>query len=378
MTADRSLDPPRTRPPRLCRRRSWRPGRTARTLRALLALPATILCTALAATLPTPSTAAAATLEEVRERGALRCGVAPDLVGFSAADSLDRFRGFDVELCRAVAMAVLGDPDAVQAVPLSDGMRFEALRGGLVDVLPRGIAWTLGRDARVGEFAGVSFHDGLGFMIEARTGARSALQLDGLTLCLVRDDTAERAVRDYFELNAMRFRTVRFGTPRAALDGYRGGACQGLVGMLSALAAQRASFDVPAAHRLLPEMLSREPLGPMVRDGDGRWEDIVRWSLGCMIVAEELGVDSAFAARAATRADDPVRSPAVRRLLGLDPEATASLGIGATWCADIVRQVGNYAEIYARHLGPNTPLGLERGINALWSDGGLIHAPPIR
>ena len=333
-------------------------------------LPAAVLLGALHAGV------AAATLEEVRDRDRVRCGVDPDLAGFSEADSLGRYRGFDVDLCRAVAAAVLGDAEAVELLPLEGGARREALAARDVDLLAGGVVWTLEQDARLGELTTVGFHDGQGFLVGATYGVRSALELEGASVCVAGGGSHERALERYFARNALRFRPMPFDGVDGALAAYADGACPAVSASRSRLAAHRAGTLVPRAHVLLPETVTKEPRGPLVRENDPRWESIVRWSLGCLINAEELGVDSALARRADIT--DPPASPGARRLLGIDGDAGAALGIRSSWCAEIVRQLGHYGEVYARHLGPETPLGLERGVNALWTDGGLIHAPPLR
>ena len=336
----------------------------------------TVAACAAASLLGPPAAAVAAdgdTLAAVRERGALRCGVNADLPGFAQANSLGAWSGLDIDVCRAVASAVFGDADAVDFVPVSSVDRFDDLLAGDYDVLVRNTTWTLERDTGFGAFAGVNYYDGQGFMVPKRLGLRSALELDDRPICVTRETTTERNAIDYFASTSMRYRPVYFDDQVDAIAGYASGACDVITTDRSALAGLRTGLDEPDAHVVLPEILSKEPLGPLVRGDDGRWEDVVRWSLNCMINAEELGVGSADA-----RDPDAASSPAARRLVGLEGEAGAQLGLGASWCADIVAEVGNYAESYERNVGPDTPLGLERGVNALWTDGGLMYAPPIR
>ena len=330
----------------------------------------------LAASAVAPTTSLAAdgdTLAAVRERGALRCGVNTDLPGFAQANSLGAWSGLDVDLCRAVASAVFGDADAVDFVPTSSVDRFDDLVSGEYDVLARNTTWTLERDTAFGAFAGVNYYDGQGFMVPKRLGVRSALELDDRPICVTRETTTERNAIDYFASTSMRYRPVYFDDEADAIAGYAAGACEAFTTDRSALAGLRTGLEQPDAHAVLPEILSKEPLGPLVRGDDGPWEDVVRWSLNCMINAEELGLSSAN-----VRDPGAASTPAARRLVGLEGEAGAQLGLRASWCADLIADVGNYAESYARNVGPDTPLGLERGMNALWTNGGLMYAPPIR
>ncbi len=317
--------------------------------------------------------AAAATLDEVRERGTLRCGVNPDLRGFSQADSLGRWSGLDVDFCRAVATAVTGDPGRVVFVPVNAGERFDRLGAGDYDVLARNTTWTLDRNVRHGAFVGVNYYDGQGFMVEKRRGLRSALELDGRPVCVTRDTTTELNAADFFAVAGMRYRPVYYPDTGATVAGYAAGECEALTTDRSGLAALRADLERPDAHRVLPEIVSKEPLGPMVRSDDPGWENIVRWTLACMVNAEEMGITSA-------NATDPgvASTPAARRLVGSEGDAGPRLGLGQRWCRDVVTSVGNYGESYARNVGPGTALGLARGVNALWTDGGLMYAPPIR
>ena len=330
----------------------------------------------LAAALVAPAASLAAdgdTLRTVRERGALRCGVNTDLPGFAQANSLGAWSGLDVDLCRAVATAVFGDPEAVDFVPTPAVDRFDDLLSGGYDLLVHTTTWTLERDVEFGAFAGVNYYDGQGFMVPKRLGLRSALELDDRPICVTRETTTERNTIDYFASTAMRYRPVYFDDETEALASYAAGGCAAFTTDRSALAGLRTALERPDAHVVLPEILSKEPLGPLVRDDDDRWEEIVRWSLNCMVNAEELGLDSA-----SVRDPAAASSPSARRLTGVEGEAGAALGLRAGWCADIVAEVGNYAESYERNVGPDTPLGLERGVNALWTDGGLMYAPPIR
>lgn len=318
--------------------------------------------------------ATADTLSETRDRGAVSCGVNPDLPGFSRQNSLGEFSGFDIDFCRAVSSAIFGDPDQVIYTPVSAVERLIALEDGRIDLLSRNTTWTLTRNANSGSYAGVSFYDGQGFMAKKTTGVRSALELDNQPICVSRSTTTELNASDFFAVSELRYRPVFFDDVSDAVIGYEQGDCVALTTDRSALAAQRASFSTPDAHIVLPEVISKEPLGPMVRHNDAVWENVIRWTLNCMINAEELRVTQESVA---TLSNDE-SPPAIRRLLGIEGDAGARLGLASDWCASIVSDIGNYSELYERHVGVNTPIALERGINEIWTNGGLLYAPPIR
>lgn len=315
----------------------------------------------------------AGTLDDVKARGALRCGVNTELAGFARANSLGEYAGFDVDVCRAVATAVFNDSEAVEMIPLSSSERFEALQSGRLDILARNTTWTLERNALYGDFAGVNFYDGQGFMVPKSSGIRSALELDNTTICVGRDTTSEVNAADFFTVSDLRYRPVFFDDQSEAADGYNAGKCKALTTDRSALAAQRTTFEQPDAHIVLPEVISKEPLGPLVPKNDSDWANVVRWTLNCMINAEELGVSSG-------NVNDPKvgSTPAIRRLIGIEGDTGANLGLNPLWCSRVILQIGNYSEVYEKHIGPDTPIGLERGINSLWTNGGLIYAPPLR
>ena len=317
--------------------------------------------------------ASAATLDSVLNRGALRCGVNAELVGFAKANSLGEYSGFDVDICRAVASAVFNDSEAVEMVPVSATERFSALQLGTLDILSRNTTWTLERNVKFGQFVGVNFYDGQGFMVPKRSGIRSALELDNQPICVSSNTTSELNAADFFTVSDLRYRPVFFKDQSEAAQGYVNGLCKALTTDRSALAAQRTSFPEPDAHVVLPEVISKEPLGPMVAHGDSSWENIVRWTLNCMINAEELGISSA-------NVNDPAvaSTPAIQRLIGEAGGVGTMLGLNEKWCSRIILQVGNYGEVYARNIGPKTAIGLERGVNELWTNGGLLYAPPIR
>lgn len=334
---------------------------------------ATALCFCLSVLSTGNALAQSPTLTEVRDRGAVVCGVNPNLRGFSMPNSLGVYSGLDVDLCKAVASAVFGDPEAADFVPVSAPERFTALLAGNFDVLVRNTTWTFERNARYGEFAGVNYYDGQGFMVAKKSAIRSALELDNVPICVSRGTTTELNAIDFFTVSKMRYRPVYFSDGIDAARGFEAGKCGALTTDRSGLAAQRSGFAQPEAYYVLPEVISKEPLGPVVRDNDGEWANIVRWSLNCMINAEEMGITSDN-----VQSKSSASSPAARRLLGIEGEFGVLLGLDKYWCANIIRDVGNYGESYERHIGTDTPIGLERGVNGLWTNGGLLYAPPIR
>lgn len=313
------------------------------------------------------------TLSQVKDRGAVACGVSIGLKGFSQPNSLGDFSGLDADFCRAVASAIFNDPTKVEFVPLSTTQRFDALNFAYIDLLARNTTWTMSRNIEFGEFVGINYFDGQGFMVPKRTGIRSALELDNKGVCVIRDTTTALNVEDFFSVGKMRYKPVYVQTNDEIIEAYNDGNCVGITNDRSALAAIRAELARPDAHLVLPEVISKEPLGPVVRTGDPDWANLVRWSLSCMINAEEMGVTSANIGRAANNA-----TPAIQRLLGLEGDFGSRLGVSNTWCANIITHIGNYAESYERNVGVDTALGLERGVNRLWTDGGLLYAPPIR
>ncbi|MFK8083078.1 MAG: amino acid ABC transporter substrate-binding protein [Granulosicoccus sp.] len=318
-------------------------------------------------------TVQAATLDEVTDRGAVRCGVHTGLAGFSLKNSLDEYEGFDIDLCRAVASALFNDAEAVDMIPLQAADRLFAMQNGQIDILSRNTTWTLERNALYGEFVGVSFYDGQGFMVPGSTGFRTALELDNQPVCVSRNTTSELNAADFFAVSDIRYRPVYYDNAIDAIDGYITGACKAVTTDRSGLAALRSEFTEPDAHVIMPEVISKEPLGPLVQQNDSEWANVVRWTLNCMVNAEELEVTS-------RNIDDPDigSTPAIRRLTGTEGDTGIELGLDPQWCSRVIRLVGNYAEVYNRNVGPDTPIGLPRGINALWNAGGLIYAPPIR
>jgi general L-amino acid transport system substrate-binding protein len=318
---------------------------------------------------------AGATLDAVKSRDMLRCGVNTGLAGFSLPDSQGNWTGHDVDYCRAVAAAVLGDASKVEYVPLNAQQRFTALQSGEVDILPRNTTWTLTRDASLGlHFAGVNFYDGQGFMVPADLGVQSALELDGAEICVQPGTTTELNLADYFRANNMDFSAVVIEGFEQSLETFFSGRCQAYTTDKSGLAAIIANdAPNPDDYVILPETISKEPLGPAVRRGDDEWFAIAKWVLFAAIQAEESGVSSA-------NVDEMMEStdPNVQRLLGVSDQLGEKLTIANDWAYQVIKQVGNYGEMYDRNVGPETPLKLERGQNALWTKGGLMYAPPLR
>ena len=318
--------------------------------------------------------AAAGTLDDVKARGKLNCGVSTGLVGFAAPDANGNWEGFDVAVCRAVANAVVGDPNAVEFVPTTGKTRFTALASGEVDMLARNTTWTFSRDVDLKfEFVGVNYYDGQGFMVPSELGVTSAKDLDGATVCIQTGTTTELNLADFFRSNNISYEPVPIETNAEAQQQYLAGACDVYTTDASGLAATRATFEDPGAHVVLPEIISKEPLGPLVRHGDHEWGDVVRWTLYAMITAEELGVNSANVAELAGGSDNPE----INRLLGTEGSLGEMLGLDATW-AQRVLSAGNYGEVFEKNIGENTPIGLARGLNAQWTDGGLLYSPPFR
>jgi general L-amino acid transport system substrate-binding protein len=328
---------------------------------------ALLLLTALAAS--------ADTVDEVRERGLLRCGVNGEVPGMSHRDEDGVWQGLDVDFCRAVAAAVLNDPDAVAYVPLSAEQRFAALRDGNIDLLARNTTWTGRRDISEGvSFAGVLYYDGQGFMVPRKTNTLSALELHKAKVCAIADTTSVENAKRYFTRHRMALELSLHPDLKAAAAEYLAGRCTALTTDRSQLHALRAAIKEPAAQRILPEVISREPLGPAVRKGDWRWFDLVRWTLFTLVEAEVLGIDSSNVIGAKSRAD----SVSVRTLLDLDGETSSALGVEPEWGYRVIRAVGNYGELFERNLGNASALDIKRGLNALWSEGGIMYAPPMR
>ena len=319
--------------------------------------------------------AQAAKLDQVKDRGFLQCGINGVLPGFSTPDDEGNVSGLDVDFCRALAAAIFGDATKVKFAPLSAKERFTALQSGEIDILSRNTTWTFSRDAGQGiNFVGVTYYDGQGIMVKKDVGVTSAKELDGATICINQGTTNELNLADFFRANSLKFTAVTFEKPDEVVAAYAKGRCDAYTSDRSQLAAQRIKLANQSDHVILPEVLSKEPLGPAVQHGDDQWLDIAKWVYYVLLNAEELGVTSKNVDE--MRANS--KNADVQRMLGAQGALGQMLGLPADFGYQIVKQVGNYGEIFERNLGPDTPIGLERGANALWSQGGLQYAPPIR
>ncbi len=317
------------------------------------------------------TTASADTLSEVKKKGYVQCGVSTGLGGFSSADAKGNWQGMDVDVCRSVAAAVLGDANAVKFTPLTAKERFTALQSGEIDILSRNTTWTLTRDASLGlNFAGVNYYDGQGFMVTKSLGVKSALELDGAAVCIQAGTTSELNLADYFGEHGMKYKAVTYDSSDATIKGFEAGRCDMLTSDQSQLYSLRIKLKNPGSAMVLPEVISKEPLGPVVAQGDDKWFNIVKWSHNAMLNAEELGLTSA-------NVDSMMSSknPAIARMLSGQGE---KLGLHDSWSYNIIKQVGNYGESFERNVGMDSPLKISRGLNALWNKGGLMYAPPIR
>ncbi|MDG1738492.1 MAG: amino acid ABC transporter substrate-binding protein [Paracoccaceae bacterium] len=334
-----------------------------------------VLLGALAVTGLAAGMASAGTLDDVKARGSLNCGVTTGLVGFAAPDANGEWQGFDVAVCRAVAAAVLGDSSAVEFVPTTGKTRFTALASGEIDMLARNTTWTFSRDVDLKfEFAGVNYYDGQGFMVPADLGVTSASELDGATVCIQTGTTTELNLADFFSANGISYEPVPIETNAEAQPLYLEGACDVYTTDASGLLATRAAFENPEDHVVLPEIISKEPLGPLVRHGDNGWGDIVRWTLNALIAAEELGVNLGNLDSIAGE----TKNQEIKRLLGAEGTLGEMLGLDAEWAKRAIAVGGNYGEVFDANIGPDTAIGVERGLNAQWTDGGLLYTPPFR
>jgi general L-amino acid transport system substrate-binding protein len=329
------------------------------------------------ATLAVVGAASAATLQDVQGRGQLVCGVngPTGLAGFGIPDDKGNWTGLDVDVCRAVAAAVFGDATKVKYVPLGSKERFTALQSGEIDLLVRNSTWTFSRDTDLGlDFVQVNYYDGQGFLVRKELGVKSAKELSGATICVQTGTTTEKNLADYFRTTNMELKSVVFENADQARGAYDEGRCDAYTTDASGLAAERTQLKNPADNIILPEIISKEPLGPAVRHGDNNWGDIVRWSFNVMLIAEEKGITQANVDEVKSSSQDPE----VRRMLGVEDEMGKMMGVPNDWGYNIIKQVGNYGESFERNVGLKTPLGLARGLNELWSKGGLQYAPPIR
>lgn len=316
----------------------------------------------------------AATLDEVKSKGWLRCGVLADQVGFSLQNEDETWSGMNVDFCRAVAAAIFGEGAEVRFVSHNRDEGLGALRSGTIDILSSNITWSMGTDTTRGVgFSVVTFYDGQGFLVHKDMAINSPLELSGASICLVSDETARSSVADYFGSNKMEYVLVEFDKVADAVGAYEAGQCNVYTALSSGLEAQRRKLADPEAHVILSDSISKEPFGPVTRAGDTRWVDIVRWTHFAMLNAEELGVNQSNVDEAKT-----TDSPPVRRLLGTEGVFGETIGLNRDWAYQIVKEVGNYAESFDRNVGPDTELGLTRGQNALWRDGGLHYGLPIR
>ena len=314
----------------------------------------------------------AGTLADVLDRGELHCGVTTGVTGFSAPDSAGNWSGIDVDGCRSVAAAVFGDASKVKYVPLTAKERFTALQSGEIDVLYRNTTWTMQRDASLGlNFAGVNYYDGQGFMVMESLGVSDAMELDGASVCIQAGTTTELNLADWAGANGISYDSVVVETSQQSLDGFLAGRCDVLTSDVSQLASLRAAMDNPSDAVVLGNVISKEPLGPVVRQGDDEWFNIVKWTLIAMIQAEESGVTS-------ENIDTVTTNPTIERLAGRSSQTHEYLHLSPSWSYDIIKQVGNYGESFERNIGVNTPIGLSRGPNELWTKGGILYAPAFR
>jgi general L-amino acid transport system substrate-binding protein len=318
--------------------------------------------------------ACAQTLKAVQDRGQLVCGANGTLAGFGRPDPQGNWVGFDVDFCRAIAAAIFNDPAKVKFVPLTAADRFTALQSGEIDVLSRNTTWTMSRDTSLGiDFASVNYYDGQGFMVRKSLKVNSALELNDASVCVQQGTTTELNLADYFRSNHMSLKTVTFATADEAVKAYDTSRCDSYTTDSSGLYGERLRLTNPGDHIVLPEIISKEPLSPAVRQGDDTWEDIVRWTHFAMVNAEELGVSQ-------NNVDDMLKSdtPDIRRLLGVEGQFGSAFGLTNDWAYRIIKAVGNYGESFERNVGQGSPLKVARGLNALWTKGGLQYGIPVR
>lgn len=318
---------------------------------------------------------AGAKLDAIKARGEILCGVSTGLAGFSIADSQGKWTGIDVDVCKATAAALFGDASKVKFVPLSAQQRFTALQSGEVDVLSRNTTWTQQRDTALGlNFTGVTYYDGQGFMVAKKAGVKSAKELGGATVCVQPGTTTELNLADWSRANKVDIKPVVIEKLEEIEQAFFSGRCDAYTTDASGLAATRASkAPKPDDYVLLPEIISKEPLGPAVSHGDDQWADLIRWTFNALVEAEEYGITAA-------KVDEMKKSdnPGIKRLLGVTPGLGKNLGVSEEWAANAIKAVGNYGEMYERNVGKGSPLKLDRGLNALWTNGGIMYAPPVR
>lgn len=319
------------------------------------------------------SSAAGATLRAVRARGSLKCGITQG-AGFATPDDAGRWRGFDVDFCRAMAVALFDDPDKVQFIPYTQEQRFSGLESGEVDLLVNGTSLTSGRAMHQPlEFGPVYLYDGQGFMVPTSSHVTAAKMLDGATICVQQGTTTELNLTDFARRAKITVRPVVMEDLRAAVSALAGGRCDAITQDGAGLATTRTMLRDPANYTILPDRISKEPIAPVVRAGDDQWLQVVNWGFRAPVQAEEFGIDQRNVSQFAASSD-----PSIRRFLGLEPGATDGFGLDPQWVAHVVAKVGNYADIFDRNLGPDTPLRMDRGLNRLWTAGGLLYSPPFR
>ena len=318
--------------------------------------------------------ASATTLDDVKKKGFVQCGVNTGLLGFGSTNDAGDWTGFDVDYCRAVASAIFGDKTKVKFSPLNAKERFTALQSGEVDMLARNSTWTMSRDTSLGlKFAGVNYYDGQGFMVKKSQGVNSALELSNASVCVQTGTTTELNLADYFNLHKMTYNLVAFEKEEEVEAAYSSGRCDALTTDASGLYSIRLTLQNPDEHIVLPEIISKEPLGPVVRQGDDQWFNIVKWTHFALLDAEEAGVTQANVDQMKTSPNQDIR-----RLLGVDGTFGEGIGLGNDWAYNVIKQMGNYGEIFDHNIGPGSKLQIARGLNALWSKGGIQYAPPIR
>jgi general L-amino acid transport system substrate-binding protein len=318
------------------------------------------------------ASASAQTLKTVKDRGSLICGVTQGLAGFSLPDDKGNWTGLDVDYCRAIAATIFNDPSKVKFTPLSTKDRFEALKSGEIDLLARNSTWTLSRDVLY-NFIGVNYYDGQGFMLRKSLKLNSALELNGASICTQTGTTTELNLADYFRSNNLKYEVIAFATADETIKAYENGRCDVFTTDMSQLVSEKLKLSKPDEHVILPEIISKEPLGPLVRHGDDQWFDIVKWVHFAMLNAEELGVSQKTINEALKS-----NQPEIRRLVGAEGAYGEQLGLTKDWVVRIVKHVGNYGEVFDRNLGTGSKLGISRGLNRLWTKGGIQYAPPIR
>ncbi|AXH13104.1 amino acid ABC transporter substrate-binding protein [Halarcobacter bivalviorum] len=328
----------------------------------------------LAALAMTATVSMADTLDDTKKKGYLSCGLNTGLAGFAAPDTDGVWKGIDVDFCKAVSAAVLGDASKVKYAHLNAKERFTALQSGEIDVLARNTTWTATRDTSLGlNFIGANYYDGQGFLVSKKLGVKSAKELDGAAFCIQAGTTTELNLTDYFKANKMEYTPVTYDTAAQVIEGFKAGRCDVVTSDASQLYALRTQLKDPSSAFVLPEIISKEPLGPVVRQGDDKWFNIVRWTHIAMLNAEELGVNS-------QNVDQMLNSsnPSIQRLLGVSGKIGEQMGLDAKWAYNIIKQVGNYGEVFERNVGKGSPLQIDRGLNKLWKDGGLQYGAPIR